>query len=1023
MFSGASGTPSSWTEQSFLLTPYFTTDGGNTLTPSVLYAGSWTSGGDYLYTDAAVGGNWVVITKGTGLTFTPNSFQIAQRSGTHTLISSTGAEVTVTGGVGDTFTFPVTVDWANLSSLTLYSESGDLGFDTFIFSLCPDPYIIGNVTVDEGSGLTLYASTEGLSPTYSWDLDGDGQYNDATGDTVLFNASALDGPSTVEVGLEVEADCGVAGVLTMATSRTISILNVEPSITSFGGDSSGAEGSSLSWSAAVSDPAAADTVSTSWDFGDGSPPVTGGLSQSYSYADNGTYSVTITATDDDGDSASDTLAVSVANALPTVSVTSLPDGDEGESLSFEASVSDPGTADILTTTWDFGDGSPNGTGTTVTHSYADNGSYTVTTTVEDDDGGTIATSGSVTIDNVSPSLTQTSIPSSGDEGETLNFEATATDPGNDTITTSWDFGDGSPTVQGTPTDHSWADEGSYTLVLTVSDEDGGSEELQSTITISNLAPSIGTFAVPSGVEGEVLNFAASATDPGSDTLSFLWNFGDGSPSVTAAQTTHVFDDEGSYTVSLTVSDGDGGTDTASGSSVLTNAAPSIDSLTGNTTGLEGQTLSWTAVVTDPGAADSVTVEWTFGDASSPATGSSVSHAYPDEGTFVITAVASDNDGASTTAYLTVTVSNDGPSITSMTVPAGQEGSPVSVSAEATDPGGDVLTYSWDFGDGSPATSGQSLSHTYDDDGTYVVQVTATDPVGASSSLSTAAVIANVAPSIDSLSAPSSGLEGESLSFSATASDPSAADTITLSFSWDFGDGSEPASGSTATHTYDDDGTFTVTLTVGDGDGSTAQSTAALTVANAAPTLLTTPGTTATEGSLYAYDGYATDPGADLLNWSLSTAPTGMTVHSVTGLVNWTPTLSQSLEGDHAVTLVVDDGDGGSSEQSWTIAVSFLDDDADEMADGWELDYGLDPSDPNDATLDPDNDGWTNLDEFLQGASPLSFDGPGAPTPTSPLDEDQSGPHRHQSKRPPDRPAEHLLRGLRRLQHDPADRSF
>ncbi len=52
-----------------------------------------------------------------------------------------------------------------------------------------------------------------------------------------------------------------------------------------------------------------------------------------------------------------------------------------------------------------------------------------------------------------------------------------------------------------------------------------------------------------------------------------------------------------------------------------------------------------------------------------------------------------------------------------------------------------------------------------------------------------------------------------------------------------------------------------------------------------------------------------------------------------------------------------------------------DDDNDGMPDSWELDFGLDPLNAADATLDPDGDGISNLQEFLDGTSPLASNTP------------------------------------------------
>jgi hypothetical protein len=87
----------------------------------------------------------------------------------------------------------------------------------------------------------------------------------------------------------------------------------------------------------------------------------------------------------------------------------------------------------------------------------------------------------------------------------------------------------------------------------------------------------------------------------------------------------------------------------------------------------------------------------------------------------------------------------------------------------------------------------------------------------------------------------------------------------------------------------------------------------------APTITSTPVLTATVGVAYSYDVNATDPNAgDVLTYSLDTAPAGMTINAVSGLIGWTPTSAQV--GSNAVTARVADGRGGFVTQSFTVVV-------------------------------------------------------------------------------------------------------
>jgi hypothetical protein len=186
----------------------------------------------------------------------------------------------------------------------------------------------------------------------------------------------------------------------------------------------------------------------------------------------------------------------------------------------------------------------------------------------------------------------------------------------------------------------------------------------------------------------------------------------------------------------------------------------------------------------------------------------------------------------------------------------------------------------------------------------------------------------------------------------------------------------------ATCTFVDDAVVTVGLEVTDTTGQTGTATGSVTVTNALPTISSVAPTTATEGVLYSYTATATDPGtADTFSWALTTTPTGMTVGATSAVVEWTAAYADV--GANAVTVEVTDDDGGVATQSWTITVTAADVDGDGMADGWELDNGLDPT-VDDSLLDPDADGVTNVDEFLGGTDPNAFDGPDVPVPVAPI---------------------------------------
>ncbi|MCP4696892.1 MAG: DUF1566 domain-containing protein [Gammaproteobacteria bacterium] len=129
----------------------------------------------------------------------------------------------------------------------------------------------------------------------------------------------------------------------------------------------------------------------------------------------------------------------------------------------------------------------------------------------------------------------------------------------------------------------------------------------------------------------------------------------------------------------------------------------------------------------------------FGDGSPAAQSQNVSHAYTAPGTYTATVTVTDSAGWSAAQSQTVTVTApvNLPPTVSVTPSASKGNAPLTVNfnAQGTDPEGGILTFSWDFGDGTAVGAGIAVSHTFQQPGTYTVQVTAADTGGLSASQS------------------------------------------------------------------------------------------------------------------------------------------------------------------------------------------------------------------------------------------------------------------------------------------------
>jgi DNA/RNA endonuclease G (NUC1) len=180
-------------------------------------------------------------------------------------------------------------------------------------------------------------------------------------------------------------------------------------------------------------------------------------------------------------------------------------------------------------------------------------------------------------------------------------------------------------------------------------------------------------------------------------------------------------------------------------------------------------------------------------------------------------------------------SNTQPPIAGISGPGAlSEGDAATFSAAASaDPNGNIVSYLWDFGDGTTG-SGVSVEHTFAQDGTHVVSLLITDNDGFTDTATFTVQVANVVPAIGAL--PNFSLDaGGAYTAAGTFTDPGA-DAWTATVDW--GDGTSPSQAALSgrefslVHVYDMAGTFTVTVTIFDDDGNASVSN---TVTVTAPT--------------------------------------------------------------------------------------------------------------------------------------------------------------------------------------------
>jgi len=219
----------------------------------------------------------------------------------------------------------------------------------------------------------------------------------------------------------------------------------------------------------------------SWDFGDGSRGT--GVAPVHQFARAGTYSVTLTGTNDLGQSASisRTITISATSTQLVANFTFSPTTPSANDTVFFNASSATGAT---TFTWDFGDGS-SGSTVTPTHQYSRGGTYTVTLTVANNIGQSATTSKTVTV-SATPFVADFTF-SPTDPGitkgtNTVIFDATPSSVG--VTTWAWDFGDGSASTPGQKPSHKFLLPGTWVVRLTVTDSTGRTATITKNVTVA-----------------------------------------------------------------------------------------------------------------------------------------------------------------------------------------------------------------------------------------------------------------------------------------------------------------------------------------------------------------------------------------------------------------------------------------------------------------------------------------------------------------------------------------------------------
>lgn len=396
--------------------------------------------------------------------------------------------------------------------------------------------------------------------------------------------------------------------------------------------------------------------SWTWDFGDSSALNSTVWSPSHLYANPGIYAVTlITVSSNLG--CSDTLLDSITVFPMPIADFNVIDDCLNEVISFNDS-STVSLGNIISWSWNFGDGSPLSSLQNSNHAFSSSGSSIIKI---------IVTSNYGCKDSISKTVIVHPLPNAQYnaanvcDDSIVHFLDLSNIPSTDTIQSwSWNFGDASPYDTNPNASHLYSNAGSYQVQLLVVSSFGCSDSITKT-SIINPNPVVNFISNDTvGCEPLCILFQDSSIIAAGNTTQWLWNFGDGSPISTSQNVEHCYNNDSvflayNFTVSLVVKSDSGCTSSLFKSNYITVypnpvanfiVQPEFTSIVNPVISIIDQSVGanfWF---------------WEFGNGDTSSLSNPLPHTYADTGSYIITLIVSTQLSCFDTAFQTIVIEPD-----------------------------------------------------------------------------------------------------------------------------------------------------------------------------------------------------------------------------------------------------------------------------------------------------------------------------------------------------------------------------
>ena len=682
-----------------------------------------------------------------------------------------------------------------------------------------------------------------------------------------------------------------------------------------------APGQSLALDGTNSSDPDGDALAFSWQVSDGRQ--LSGARQEITFSAPGPYEITLTV--DDGENVPNsvqTLTRRVHVNAPPVPRIAATEFTNNPIVPFDGSGSTDPDQQIVSYEWDFGDGTT-ATGPTVTHTFPDHGTYTVSLTV--DDGTNVPNSRQTTTHQVRINknpIASATAPAIVAPGESFRVDASASsDPDGGPLSFRWTR-NGQLLGESAALDVTINQPGLHNLDVTVRDNspfDDASDNATVMVRV-NHAPVIVYETAPFvTAPGQSTSFNASQSfDPDNEELDIRWEFSDGI-SLDGASVQREFGEPGEYWYTIIADDGEGLSNsvTTERGSIRVNQAPII--VTETRIRSNDMTVRLDASESYDPDGEHLRFTWTLPDGSTRSE-SAFRWTASEPGVHAISLMIDDGEGLSnSTVTQRVEVLINQPPVAVVEGPVQSCTDQVIIfsSARSFDPDGDSFRTLWDFGDGNTSIEPNPV-HSYSRPGRFTARLTLDDGFSAAPTVQEIPVIIEGSPQARIQGSEFTVCANSPIAFDGSGStDPNG---MIGSFSWDFGDGNT-AVGEKTTHLFTRPGTYRVTLTItGSGTGTCpniSQATALVTVVAAPMAQFDIPAVVS-PGQAITLDGTGSESADTIREVAWTVRRDGEEVTRFTGMRNtFTPQSPGRYEIELAITT---DNQAGCSLNSTTRVV-------------------------------------------------------------------------------------------------------